>query len=136
MFLALLTILLTDVDHWECLSDDTYAQLLRFDVWWGMNRDGNERWMGRGSCRPPANSVGRVRKKPSPAERGKESQSLVAAAEYIWYPTRFPPFPCQSASQRSRHSSRRLPKEACPPTLVESVYDEFPSCHRINCDPL
>ena len=48
MFLILVTVLLPDVDHWECLSDDTVALLLRFDGWWLMNRDGNGRWMGRG----------------------------------------------------------------------------------------
>jgi hypothetical protein len=30
-------------DHWECLSDDRDARLLRFDVWWRINRDGNGR---------------------------------------------------------------------------------------------
>ena len=30
MILILLTVLLTNVDLWECLSDDTVALLLRF----------------------------------------------------------------------------------------------------------
>ncbi|KIJ93500.1 hypothetical protein K443DRAFT_12816 [Laccaria amethystina LaAM-08-1] len=46
MFFALLAVLLTDVDQ-ECFSDNTDAQLLRFNVWWRMNRDGNGRWMDR-----------------------------------------------------------------------------------------
>lgn len=43
MFLALLTGLPGDVDHWEGLLDDMDAQLLRFDVQWRMNRDGHGR---------------------------------------------------------------------------------------------
>ena len=63
MFLTLLTVLLTEVDHWECLSDDAVALLLRFDAWWTMNRDGNGQWMGRGSRRPRADSADQVCKK-------------------------------------------------------------------------
>jgi len=87
-------------DHrWEGLSDDTDAQLIRFDVWWKMNCDGNGRWTGRGSRRPRADSAYQVRKKPSPAERDKESESRVAAAEYL-VPHLLPPLPFQSASKR------------------------------------
>ena len=39
MFLTLLTVLLTDVDHWEWLS---VALLLRFGGWWSMNREMND----------------------------------------------------------------------------------------------
>ena len=59
IFLVLLTVLLNDVDHWECLSDDTDARL-RFDVWWRMNYDGNGRWMGRGSLRPQTDSADQI----------------------------------------------------------------------------
>ncbi|KIJ90246.1 hypothetical protein K443DRAFT_686882, partial [Laccaria amethystina LaAM-08-1] len=52
MFSDLLAVLLTDVDHWECLSDDTDAQLLLFDVWWRIYRDRNGLWLGHGSRRP------------------------------------------------------------------------------------
>ena len=63
MFLILVTVLLPDVDHWECLSDDTVALLLRFEGWWTMDRDGNGRWMGRVSRRPRADSAAQVCKK-------------------------------------------------------------------------
>ena len=43
MFLILVTVLLPDVDHWECLSDDAVALFLRFGGWWTMTRDGNGR---------------------------------------------------------------------------------------------
>ena len=63
----------------------------------------------------------RSKKNLSPAERDKESESRVAAAEFIWYPTRFVCFPVNLMIP----SSRRLPKEVSPPTLVERMCDEF-----------
>ena len=75
MFLTLLTVLLTDVDHWECLPGDTVALLLRFDRWWTMNRDG----MDDGRVKVPAVHEPTVRtrfakkKKRCLAEMDKES---------------------------------------------------------------
>ena len=84
MFLVLLTVLLTDVDHWECLLDDTKAPLLRFDIWWRINYDGNGRWMVEvPAVHEPIVRTRSEKKKNSPAERDKESESRVAAAEYL-----------------------------------------------------
>jgi hypothetical protein len=44
----------------------------------------------------------RFGKKPSPAERDRESEGRVTAVEYIWYPTRFLPFPFNRLLQDSR----------------------------------
>ena len=60
MFLVLLTVLLTDIDHWECLSDDTDARFLRFHVWWGMNHDGNGRWISRAPRCPRSDSEDQI----------------------------------------------------------------------------
>jgi hypothetical protein len=108
MFLALLTVLLIDVDHWECLTDDTDAQLHRCDVWWRMNREENGRWMGRGSRRPRADSTGQIRKQSYPVKRDKESESPVTATEYIWYITCFPLFPFDRLPQDLRSCSTPL----------------------------
>ena len=102
MFLALLAVLLIDADYWKCLSDDTDGQLLCFDVWWGiMNLDGNGRWMGRGARRPRADGVDQVWNKTFSGSEGQR-ESRVAAAEYTWYRTRFPPFPFNCLPQDSR----------------------------------
>ena len=92
MFLVLLTVLLTDVDHWECLSENTNTRFLRFGVWWRMNHDRNGRWMGRGPRRPRSDSADPDLKK---------TFSRIAAAEPIWYPTRFPFFPVNRLPQDS-----------------------------------
>ena len=42
------------------------------------------------------------KKKSSPVQRDKESDSRVAAVERIWYPTRFPLFPVNRLPQDSR----------------------------------
>ncbi|KIJ91069.1 hypothetical protein K443DRAFT_115624, partial [Laccaria amethystina LaAM-08-1] len=44
----------------------------------------------------------RFGKKPSPAERDRESEGRVTAVEYIWYPTRTLPFPFNQLPQDSR----------------------------------
>ena len=102
MFLALLAVLLIDGNYLECLSDDADAQLLCFDVWWGiMNLDGNGRWMGRGARRPRADGVDQVWNKTFSGSE-EQGESRVAAAEYTWYPTGFPLFPFNRLPQDSR----------------------------------
>ena len=83
------------VDHWECLSNDTVAQLLRFDGWWTMNRDENGRWIGRGSRRPRDDSADQVCKKNVLQLKGTKR---VTVELHRPVPHSLRPFPLQSAS--------------------------------------
>ena len=57
-------------------------------------------WVEVPAVREPIVRTRFEKKRSSPAERDKENASRVAAAEHIWYPTRFPFFSCQWASTR------------------------------------